>query len=93
MSNVKFNKEDVAGLECKHVIYIPPIEDGGDDFHYIKEVVHLKDKTTVPNTRVVKNYPRPFGITKPAFRNHLQKKEWEDIDKVSWRMILSGFMP
>lgn len=82
MANVKINAEDVEGLECKHVIYIPPLEEGGDDYHYIKEVVHLKDKTVIPKTRVIKNYQRTFGITKPAYRNHIQKKEWEDLDKV-----------
>ncbi len=48
----------------------------------IKEQVHLKDGTVVPRVRYIKDYKRPMWITKPAFRNHQDKKEYEDIDKL-----------
>ncbi len=90
MSTKSYTPEDVAGRECKHVIYIPPKYQGGPDYHYIKEVVHLKDKTVVPNTRVIKDYQRTYAITKEAFRNHTQKKEWEDASKVNFYKSTQG---
>lgn len=85
MSNAVVDKIDpelIEGVECKHVVFIPATEDGGDDYHYIKEVVHMKDKTLIPKTRVIKNYQRPYMVTKEAYRNHAQKKEWEEASRV-----------
>ncbi len=28
--------EDVAGIEARHVVFIPPIEYRGDDYHLVK---------------------------------------------------------
>lgn len=74
--------ELIEGIECKHVVFIPALEEGGDDYHYVKEVVHLKDKTLIPKTKVIKNYQRPYMVTKEAYRDHTQKKEWEEAKKV-----------
>jgi hypothetical protein len=84
MSNKKptFTNDDIASVECRHVVYIPPIKDSPDDYHFVKEVVHLKDGTKVPNTRILKNYQRRFWVTKEGYRRHEQKKEWEDVDKL-----------
>lgn len=82
----KYKEEDVLGIECKHVAYSKGIpRDRGeipDDLAFIKEVIHLKDGTLVPNVRMIKNFKRPFWVTKPGFRNHEEKKEWEDLDKL-----------
>ncbi|BAW19225.1 putative T4-like DNA polymerase [Ralstonia phage RP31] len=77
-----FSPEDISGVECRHVVFIPPIKDSKDDYHLIKEVIHLKDGQRVPNVRIVRNYKRKFWITKEGYRRHKQKKEWEDISKL-----------
>lgn len=77
-----FTKDDIKGYECKHAVYVPARYPGGDDIIFIKERVHLKDGSTVPSSRILKNFERDFYITKEAFRNHKDKKEWEDIDKL-----------
>ena len=84
---VKYKKEDVLQIECKHTQYVKanPRTYGGiaDDLVFVKEVVHLKDGSRIPNTRCIVNFKRPFYITKPGFRKHKDKKEWEDKDKLS----------
>lgn len=81
-----YQKEDVVGLECKHAVYTKadPSDRGAipDDLIFVKEVVHLKDGRKIPQTRMLKNYQRPFWVTKPGFRTHKEKKEWEDLDRL-----------
>ena len=80
------SEKEISGYECKHAIYVkgtPP--DKGhtpDDMIFIKERIHYADGTTEPNVRLIKNFKRPFWVTKPGFRNHEEKKEWEDIEKL-----------
>ncbi|MNG67289.1 hypothetical protein D3C79_255930 [compost metagenome] len=77
-----FNKEDVLGLECKHAIYTEHQLNDTDDLLTVKELVWLKDGTRVPRLRFYPNRKRPFGITKEKYRNHKDKKEVEDLDKL-----------
>src|SRR5690606_19043148 len=35
-----------------------------------------------PRLRMIENFKRPFWITKPGFRNHKEKKEWETMDRL-----------
>ncbi len=53
-----------------------------EDTHVVKEVIVYKDGTRKPNLRIIKNFKRPFYITKPHFRNHNDKKEFEELSKV-----------
>lgn len=76
------NKEDITGYECKHAVYSKSTGDNKDDLLIIKENIHLKDGSVVPNLRMIKNFKRDFWITKHGFQNHTDKKEWEDIDKL-----------
>lgn len=78
----KYSKEDILGYECRFAVYCPS-KWNGDDMHFIKEVVHLKDGRTLPNTRKIYNYKRPFWVAKPAYRNYTQHREWEDLDKLT----------
>lgn len=78
----EFNKEDIVGVEARHVVFIPPTHGSQDDYHLVKEIIHLKDKRRIPNIRILKNYERRFWITKEGYRRHTQKKEWEDIGKL-----------
>lgn len=82
----EFSKDDVVGMECKHAVYTKaqPRDRGAipDDLIVVKEVVHLKDGRRVPRLRKLLNFQRPFWVTKPGYRNHKEKKEWEDLDKL-----------
>ena len=70
----------VIGRECVHARYASSKTDN-NDILLIKEKIHYDDGSIVPNLRVIENYQREFYVTKSGFRNHQQKKEWEDIAK------------
>lgn len=78
----KIPKEDIKSRECKFATYCPNKETG-EDLHVIKEVIHLKDGTSIPNLKMVKNFKRPFWVTRKGYQNHKDKKEWEDEDRLT----------
>lgn len=81
-----YNQEDVVAVECKHTLYgksRDPSKNVPDDCVFVKERLHLKDGRTVPNTRMYLNPKRPFWVTKPGFRKHKEKKDWEKLEKLS----------
>ena len=71
------NKEDIVARECKFAVYCRPPKGASDDYHLVKERLHLKDGTTVPNVRLVRNFKRSFWLTTKGRRVHQQKKERE----------------
>lgn len=80
----KIPSDSIAGVECRHVVHIPADhEQGVEDVHMVKEQVHLKDGSVVPNLRFIKNFKRTFHVTQKAFRNHKQKKDYESLDKLT----------
>lgn len=81
MSNI--NPEDVKAVECKHVFYAKNQYESNDDMVFVKERVHLKDGTTVPNIRMTRNPKRTFYVTKKGKRNHSQKKLFEKQSNVN----------
>jgi len=54
----------------------------GDDLLIVKEKLHKGDKVK-NNLRFIKNYQRPFYITKPEYRTHKDKKEYEHLHKTT----------
>lgn len=78
----------VKGYECKHALYsaenTPKNVTPNHDIILIKEYVHYEDGSKEPNIRIVKDFKRPFWITKVAYRDHKEKKEWEDKDKLNY---------
>lgn len=72
---------DLIGLECIFATYTEN-KQVGSDVLVIKENVHFKDGTVEPNMRMIKDKKWPFYITKEGFRNHKDKKEWEDLHKL-----------
>jgi hypothetical protein len=74
--------EEIAGLECKHVICSIANDNSGDDLLVIKENVHSKSGAIIPHVHFIQNFKRNFYITKENFRNHEDKKEFEDLDKL-----------
>ena len=80
---MKYSKDDIVGIECRHVVQANDRTEGSDDeLLFIKEAIHLKDGRVIPNTRKVKNFKRDFYVTKQGFRNHKDKKLFESLDKV-----------
>jgi len=79
----KVNPDNIEAYECKHVFYAPSTESKNDDLVFIKERLHLKDGTTVPNTRMLSNPKRTFYVTKKGKRNHEQKKLFEKLSNVN----------
>jgi len=75
--------ENIIGKECKFVIYLPPIRNYRPDTHIIKEKIHFKDGTIKKNLKIVRNFKRPFWVTKEYYRNHKEKKESEFINKLN----------
>lgn len=78
-------KKDIDHLECKFAVYCPPPEydPSMPDIHLVKERRFYKDGTSDPNVRFINNFKRKFYVTKKGFRNHQQRKEWEDLDKLN----------
>ena len=84
MSKIKIEdipKDDILGYEARHVTYCLA-EDGQSDLHVVKEYVHLKDGTRIPNVRTFHNFKRPLWVTREGFRNHKDKKEYEEESKL-----------
>lgn len=67
----------VIAKECRFAMHRPIDAIVPDDVHLIKEILHYDDGATEPNLRVLRNFERPYWVTKPKFRNHKEKKEWE----------------
>lgn len=72
----------IIGKECRFATHSMHNRYDLDDIHVVKEILHFDDGTQKPNVSIIKNFERPFWITKPGYRNHVQKKEWEDCDKL-----------
>lgn len=71
----------VIGKECKFAIYVPDPQ-SENDYHLVKERLHYNDGSTERKIHYIKNFKRPFYVTRKAFRNHTQKKEYEHLDKL-----------
>lgn len=91
MSNIvksNIDPKEIAGIECRFVVYVPPSVDSRgrytkDDYHLIKECIHLKDNTSVSNVRLIKNFEINYYKTREAFAaKHKSKKEWEKIERL-----------
>lgn len=83
-TNVKqLTQESVKGYEAKHAFYLRPPKGESDDFHLVKENIHLHDGTVIPHVRLVRNFKRSFWVTKEGMRVHEQKKECEVLDRLN----------
>lgn len=82
MSALMIDGKAVKSIECKFATHVAP-KDEDYDIHFIKERIHFEDGTSRPNIRRRVNFERPFWITNEGYRNHKDKKEFEELDKVS----------
>lgn len=77
------NLDGISGIECRSVTHLRRDDKiGRPDTHIIKELIHYKDGSKKKNIRLIKDFKRSFYVTKPAYRNHREKKEREHIDKL-----------
>lgn len=77
-----FTKEDIVGYEPMNITYCPSIYKNSD-LLVVKEYIHLKDGTTVPNIKTIKDFKRPFWVTQPGARDHKDKLQWESLDNLN----------
>jgi hypothetical protein len=75
------NKGVVMTKECKIITYLSE-RDVGDDIHIVKEVNVDDQGNITDNIKIIKDFKRPFWITKQAHRNYNDKKEVEDMKKL-----------
>ena len=74
----------LTGIECKFVMYIPKDDVlNRKDVHYVKEVYHYQDGSSVRNFKPVVDFKRTFYVTKEYKQNHKQKKESELLANVN----------
>ena len=76
-------KDNIAGIECKHIAYQAATDKSLNDIMVAKLVIHTKDGRQVHRVEFIENYKRPFYITQPPYRNHQDKKEYEEIDRLT----------
>ena len=85
MSEPQIPKEMIKGIECKYVCYQESRDGSKDDMILVKEVVHTKDNRQIPRIKLIENFKRPVYTTKKPYRNHTDKKEYKELDKLDPR--------
>ena len=73
--------KQIAKRETRFAWHLPKT-DYRDDYRYVKELVTYTDGSTEPRTYFLKDYERNVYVTASAYRNHKDKKEYEDKDKL-----------
>lgn len=73
----KLDVPGVIGYECKHAIYSTAIDGSPHDLLTIKEILHYEDGRQEPRLSFYGDFEKTFMVTKPDYRNHTDKKEWE----------------
>jgi len=86
MTYINYKPDPEDKLEPRFITHLSKKE-VGEDIHIVKELVHKPNGEILDNIRIIKDYKRPFWVTKEIYRNHTEKKESEDIKKVD--MFLS----
>lgn len=68
--------------EAKFVVTVPSLKDDQGDACIVKEVIHHPDGRQEPHLRVIRNFQRPWHITREGHRTHPEKKASELLSKV-----------
>lgn len=80
LRQVKYGALSVASRECKHATYsIDTVNRTDSDCLTVKEWITFSNGIRVPYVRIVKDYERPYWVTKKQLRNHPEKLEFEEI--------------
>ena len=81
--------KNIVRREIRFALHIPRT-DFRDDMHYVKEQLTYDDGTTEPVTFLKKDFKRPVWVTQQAFRNHKEKKEFEEVDQLMRQDIIQS---
>lgn len=74
--------KEIRATECRFVVHMPSKHPDQPDYHLVKERVHYADGTSEPKVTFLKDYKRPFWVTKRSCQNHFEKREWELLTNV-----------
>lgn len=77
------NKEQGIKREFIHGCYTRNKYNREEDCVFVKEIIHYPDGSIKRQLTPFVNYPVEFYVTKPEFRNHKQKKEYEFKSKLN----------
>ncbi len=75
--------KEIDYIECRFVTHVPTKDNNSPDCHIVKELIHYKDNSVIPNIRFLKDVKRNFYITKPAKRNYKDKREYDSLDNMN----------
>jgi hypothetical protein len=85
-SNTEATKAPIvkSEYECKHALYFTANDGSANDLLLIKEYEYPPDGgPRIERLKQIYNHKRPYYITKEPYRNHNDKKEWEEIGKLN----------
>ncbi|UKS72052.1 DNA polymerase [Klebsiella phage KpLz-2_45] len=80
MKNIK--RDDIEGYEFKNSFFVQSANTPGSDLLVVKEIIHLKNKEQVPNLRFIKDFKRPYYVTRESQRKYKEKRVWESLDNL-----------
>jgi len=66
--------------EFRFAVHLPNSDDG--DYHLVKFLNHYPDGRQEHSIELIKDYKRPFYVTKKFYRNHKQRKEAEHLSRL-----------
>lgn len=72
---------DQLKFECKFAMYSQS-KFGKSDILFVKENIVQPNGDRTPNTRILKDMPRDYYLTREAFRDHNDKKDYEELKKL-----------
>ena len=72
--------QTIKARECRFAIHIPSKTPDEPDYHLVKEQCHYEDGTQGPNVTLVKDFKRPFYITRPNRRTSF----WNEFAFLRW---------
>lgn len=77
------SEKKIVRKEVRFAIHLPK-NDSREDAHYVKEQIWYEGESVpTPKSYIAINFKRPIWVTKNAYRNHKEKKEFEDVDKLN----------
>lgn len=76
------SERKLIGRDCKRAVYCLNKETGRSDMVFVKEHRYYDNGDVEPATAMYENFKRDFYVTKEGYRDHKEKKEWEDIHKL-----------
>ena len=82
IDNIKRQKRMGSFRTNKYKDKHPP-EKPRPDTHVVKELITFKDGSKKSNLRMIKNFKKPFWVTKLHNQRHKQKKESENIENLN----------